>query len=130
MDTINLAKEIFTETKEPPTVKIMDGFEPNSVRELFISLCDLYIYGIKIYNGLNTDTTVKNISELRKNTIEFMRERMIKSLSIEPILTVEQPDLINPCRYRFVYDENELMNCILFDSVLGTSLQFKFIYKS
>lgn len=124
-DVVGLARFVFNEQRQSGRVVIIEN-RPETAAALFNLLCDLYICGAKIFNGMDPSDQIQQMADLRSSTLEFLRERMIHAFSIEPTLEFVQPDVTAEARYRFLLDDNDMTRSRLDDQLLGTRLSFKY----
>jgi len=124
-DVLGLARYVFSEQRQPGKVVIIEN-RPETAAALFQLLCDLYICGAKVYNGMDPGDHIQQMADLRDSTLGFLRERMIHAFSIEPTLEFVQPDPTAKARYRFHFDESDMTRSRLVDQLLGTRLSFAY----
>ena len=119
-----LAEFLFDEHKDPGRV-VLEDFDGDVVL-LFQFLCDLYIRGVKQYNGFEPEDEIACLFLLRKSTDTFMQERMQSALGVKPMLEYTEQKLNEPVRYRVMLDPVDVQKSYLDDFVFGTRLKFSF----
>lgn len=93
---------------------------------VFHLLCELYIIGTKIYNGLDTQQPLPSLDTLRPSTIDFLAERTASTIGFKPTLTFLDagPDPSSVAKYRECHCTNRLEGNYLDDLRMGTRLTF------
>jgi hypothetical protein len=129
-DALELAKFLFNENKPPGRVALDVEGTFGGADEQFRFLCDLYITGAKLFNGLEPADEFESLELIRKSTGTFLAERMAAALSVQPTLAPMdhgEPEG-SPRRYRFASDAQALENNMLDDLKLNTRLTMRFVY--
>jgi len=122
-----LAHAVFSGAADPGYFKIFGDEAPSEVTDLFNLLCELYIMGAKIHNGVIIADQLPALDKLRSDTTTFLRERMTTAFGVVPTLgpAPEPPDPASPAQYKQCI-RSKLEDCWLVNLRLGTRLSFTF----
>lgn len=118
-DTLEFAKFLFDRHKPPQGEVIYYDDSFRDIRVYFRALCEIYVYGIKILNGLPYDEPLPEIETLDPITPEFVAQRFTDHLRITPIMTICTPQDQPSWQYGQTLEE-----CVYYDSFRGITLKF------
>ena len=129
-DAIELARFVFDERSAPGPVVLDLETAISTVPERFRFLCDLYITGAKLYNGLAPTDDFADLLLARKSTHAFLAKRMHAALSVVPTLEPLEPAAPHDgrMRYRFTTDADALERNSLEDLKLNTKLSMRYAH--
>ena len=118
-----LAHYLFNPNTNPGEVVIRDEAAENNYAQVFYNLCTLYVMGVNIYNNRDPNDHADSLQECSSNTTGFMRERMLRCLHVEPLLTFVQTEPEAGPRFHFHLRTAD--DSVFLDRVLGTELRMR-----